>query len=50
MLVWGFTGQIIAALLDVAGWAVPWNTGDVRGLDEAMALVGSEGRYGEHQQ
>jgi 8-oxo-dGTP pyrophosphatase MutT (NUDIX family) len=62
MLVWGFTGQIIAALLDVAGWAVPWNTDDVRGLDEAMALVGSDTgrpelndsgittRYGEHQQ
>lgn len=50
MLVWGFTGQIISALLDVAGWAVPWNTDDVRGLDEAMALVGPEGRYGEHQQ
>lgn len=50
MLVWGFTGQIISALLDVAGWAVPWNTDDVRPLDEAMALVGPDGRYGEHQQ
>jgi 8-oxo-dGTP pyrophosphatase MutT (NUDIX family) len=39
MLVWGFTGQIIAAILDVAGWAQPWNTDDVRELDEAMALV-----------
>lgn len=50
MLVWGFTGQIISALLDVAGWAVPWNTDDVRALDEAMALVGADGLYGEHQQ
>lgn len=63
MLVWGFTGQIISALLDVAGWAVPWNTDDVRALDEAMALVGADGTggqersdsgigtsYGEHQQ
>jgi 8-oxo-dGTP pyrophosphatase MutT (NUDIX family) len=41
MLVWGFTGQVISALLDVAGWARPWNTDDVRELDEAMALVGN---------
>jgi 8-oxo-dGTP pyrophosphatase MutT (NUDIX family) len=40
MLVWGFTGQVISAILDVAGWAQPWNTGDVRELDAAMALVG----------
>lgn len=46
MLVWGFTGHVISAMLDVAGWARPWDTGDVRELDEAMALVGddSEGR------
>jgi 8-oxo-dGTP pyrophosphatase MutT (NUDIX family) len=43
MLVWGFTGQVISAMLDVAGWAQPWDTGDVRPLDEAMALVGDEG-------
>jgi 8-oxo-dGTP pyrophosphatase MutT (NUDIX family) len=40
MLVWGFTGQVISAILDVAGWAEPWNTDDVRELDAAMALVG----------
>jgi 8-oxo-dGTP pyrophosphatase MutT (NUDIX family) len=40
MLVWGFTGQVISAILDCAGWALPWNTDDVRELDEAMALVG----------
>jgi hypothetical protein len=28
-------------MLDVAGWSKPWNTEDVRELDEAMALVGS---------
>lgn len=45
MLVWGFTGHVISAMLDVAGWSQPWNTDDVRELDEAMALVGdsSEG-------
>jgi len=41
MLVWGFTGHVISAMLDVAGWARPWNTEDVRELDEAMTLVGS---------
>ena len=47
MLVWGFTGQVISAILDVAGWAKPWNTEDVRGLDDAMALVGHDNGYGE---
>ena len=56
MLVWGFTGQVVSAILDVAGWSVPWNTEDVRELDEAMALVGDHadadeaGDYGEAQQ
>jgi len=46
MLVWGFTGHVISAMLDVAGWAQPWDADNVRELDEAMALVGgdSEGR------
>jgi 8-oxo-dGTP pyrophosphatase MutT (NUDIX family) len=49
MLVWGFTGQVISAMLDVAGWAVPWNSDDVRELDDAMALVGGGDRddYGD---
>ncbi|BBX75852.1 CoA pyrophosphatase [Mycobacterium shinjukuense] len=42
MLVWGFTGQVISAMLDVAGWAQPWDTTDVRELDEAMAAVDDE--------
>ena len=42
MLVWGFTGQVISALLDVAGWARPWDTEKVLELDDAMALVGGE--------
>lgn len=42
MLVWGFTGHVISAMLDVAGWAQPWNTDDVRELDEAMGLVGGD--------
>jgi 8-oxo-dGTP pyrophosphatase MutT (NUDIX family) len=43
MLVWGFTGQVISAMLDVAGWAKPWDTTDVRELDEAMALINDGG-------
>jgi 8-oxo-dGTP pyrophosphatase MutT (NUDIX family) len=50
MLVWGFTGQVISAILDVAGWAEPWNTDDVRELDAAMALVCGATGYGESQQ
>ncbi len=43
MLVWGFTGQVISAMLDVAGWSQPWDTTDMRELDAAMALVGEHG-------
>ena len=49
MLVWGFTGQVISAMLDAAGWAEPWNTDDIRELEDAMALVGRGGDYGETQ-
>jgi 8-oxo-dGTP pyrophosphatase MutT (NUDIX family) len=45
MLVWGFTGQVISAILDVAGWAEPWDADDVRELDVAMALVGGRSDY-----
>ena len=48
MLVWGFTGHVIAALLDCAGWAVPWNSDDMRELDEAMALVGERATDEDH--
>jgi 8-oxo-dGTP pyrophosphatase MutT (NUDIX family) len=47
MLVWGFTGQVISALLDCAGWATPWNTDDIRELDDVMALVDKRGDTGE---
>ncbi|MCW2511514.1 MAG: ADP-ribose pyrophosphatase [Mycobacterium sp.] len=50
MLVWGFTGQVISAILDVAGWAQPWDAGNVRELDAAMALVGGGSDYREGQQ
>ncbi|WP_167097087.1 CoA pyrophosphatase [Mycobacterium sp. DL592] len=44
MLVWGFTGHVISAMLDVAGWSQPWKTEDIRDLDEAMALVGDNSK------
>ena len=44
MLVWGFTGQVISAMLDVAGWAQPWDDRKVLELDDAMALVGEGAR------
>ena len=50
MLVWGFTGQVISAMLDVAGWTQPCNTVDVRELDDAMALVGHDDSDGEAHQ
>lgn len=37
MLVWGFTGQIIAAMLDVSGWAQPWDTRNTHDLDELLS-------------
>jgi 8-oxo-dGTP pyrophosphatase MutT (NUDIX family) len=50
MLVWGFTGQVISAILDVAGWSVAWNTDDLRSLDVAMALLDEPTSYRESQQ
>jgi 8-oxo-dGTP pyrophosphatase MutT (NUDIX family) len=32
MLVWGFTAAVLDGLLELAGWAVPWDHGDVRPL------------------
>ncbi|MBX7431225.1 CoA pyrophosphatase [Mycobacterium sp. Y57] len=49
MLVWGFTGQVIAAMLDVAGWSTSWDTDHVMELDDAMALLDGQGSYGEAQ-
>ena len=41
---WGFTGQVISAMLDVAGWAQPWDDRKVLELDDAMARVGEGAR------
>ncbi len=40
MLVWGFTGGLVNALIGAAGWERPWNTDDVRPLtDEVRAAA-----------
>ena len=46
MRCWWLTGHVISAMLDVAGWAQPWDTEDIRELDEAMALVGDDSEDG----
>lgn len=40
MLVWGFTGGLVNALIAAAGWEQPWNTADIRPLtDEVRAAA-----------
>ncbi|NMO92194.1 CoA pyrophosphatase [Actinomycetospora sp. TBRC 11914] len=37
LLVWGFTALVLSWVLDLGGWTIPWDTADVRDLDEAWA-------------
>jgi len=39
LLVWGFTGGLLSALLDRGGWARSWDTGRVMGLDAAWSAA-----------
>jgi 8-oxo-dGTP pyrophosphatase MutT (NUDIX family) len=39
LLVWGFTGGLLSALLRLGGWERDWNTGRVRDLDEAWSAA-----------
>lgn len=41
MLVWGFTGGLLATLIAMAGWMQPWDDSDVRELDDAWRYVES---------
>ncbi|GAA1853734.1 CoA pyrophosphatase [Pseudonocardia ailaonensis] len=41
VLVWGFTGGILSALLDRAGWAHPWDESRVMDLGEAWSAARS---------
>ncbi|WP_040788049.1 NUDIX hydrolase [Nocardia paucivorans] len=40
MLVWGFTGGVLAGLVTSMGWEREWDRSDVRDLDAALAAVG----------
>lgn len=40
MLIWGFTGGLLAAISQSAGWDVPWDTTDVRPLEQMIAETG----------
>jgi hypothetical protein len=44
MLVWGFTGAVLAGLLVSSGWEVEWDHSDVRDLAAALATGGKECR------
>lgn len=49
MLVWGFTGGLMNALIGAAGWERPWNTGDVRPLtDEVRAAAARAATWQEN--
>ncbi|MCM4077412.1 NUDIX hydrolase [Paractinoplanes hotanensis] len=39
MLVWGFTAGVISTVLDMGGWAQPWEPGPLAELPEASAPV-----------
>jgi 8-oxo-dGTP pyrophosphatase MutT (NUDIX family) len=39
LLVWGFTGGLLSALLDRGGWARSWDTGRVMDLDAAWSAA-----------
>lgn len=40
MVVWGFTGGILAGLLAVSGWETEWDHHDIRDLESTLASVG----------
>jgi hypothetical protein len=41
LLVWGFTGGLLSALLDRGGWTRPWDTSRVMDLDAAWSAARS---------
>ncbi|UEA60530.1 CoA pyrophosphatase [Gordonia otitidis] len=42
LLVWGFTGGLIAAVSDASGWDVGWDHNDIRPLEEMIERAGSQ--------
>jgi len=43
LLVWGFTGGLLSGLLDLGGWARPWESSRVLDLDEAWTQARTSG-------
>jgi 8-oxo-dGTP pyrophosphatase MutT (NUDIX family) len=43
MLIWGFTAMLMDRLLDLGGWAVPWDTGRVTDLPLPGAVPSAGG-------
>jgi 8-oxo-dGTP pyrophosphatase MutT (NUDIX family) len=43
LLVWGFTAAVLDGLLELAGWAVPWDSGDVRPLPARARELSARG-------
>ena len=41
LVVWGFTGGLLSALLDLGGWARPWDPSRVLDLEEAWSAARS---------
>jgi hypothetical protein len=41
LIVWGFTGGLLSALLDLSGWARPWDTSRVLDLEKAWSAARS---------
>lgn len=39
LLVWGFTGGLLSALLDLGGWARPWDADRIEDLDDASSAA-----------
>lgn len=37
LVLWGFTAGVFAAATEVGGWDLPWNTDDVRDLEETLS-------------
>lgn len=46
LLVWGFTGGLVAAISEVSGWDRAWDKNDVRSLEKMIELAGSRQESG----
>ena len=49
MIVWGFTGAVLDRLLELAGWARPWDVEDVRDLPQRALDLAARGVPPDHR-